>query len=74
MEETKAAIDHVGYLASVMNDTEGGDWEMVLNSHRQILHMIEQAQLKWEDVTARTATRDRQLLKAERAAALPKGV
>ena len=74
MEETKAAIDHVGYLASVMNDTEGGDWEMVLNSHRQILHMVEQAQLKWEDVTARTATRDRQLLRAERAAALPKGV
>ena len=48
-----------GYLASVMNDTEGGSWEMVLNSHRQILHMIEQAQLKWEDVGARTA-RERQ--------------
>ena len=74
IKETRAAIDHVGYLASLMNDTEGGDREMVLNAHRQVLHMIAQAQLKWEDVTARTATRDRQLLRAERAVALPKGV
>ena len=74
MEEMKALINHVGYLASVMNDTEGSSWEMVLNSHRQILHMIQQAQLKWEDVAARIAAIDRQLLRAERVAALPKVV
>ena len=39
-EEMKAAIDHMGYLATVKNNTEGGNWEMVFNSHRQNLHMI----------------------------------
>ena len=68
--ETEAALDHISYLSDVMGDTEGGEWETVRNSHRQILHMAEQGQLRWEDVAARDTHRGKQLLRADRAAAL----
>ena len=45
MSETKIALDHLDYLTDMMSHTEGGDWELVKNSHRQILHMVEQGQL-----------------------------
>ena len=48
-----------------MGDTEGGDWESVRNSHRQVLYMAEQGQLRWEDVAARNAHHSKHLLRAD---------
>ena len=46
----------------------------MLNSHRQVLHMIEQGQLQWENVQARDSMRSKQLQRAEKAALAPKPV
>ena len=42
------------------------------NSHRQILHMVEQGQITWECAEARNAARAKQLQRAEKAAATGK--
>ena len=62
---TEVAADHVGYLADVMSDVDGGDWELVCNSHHQVLHQIVQGQLKWEDKNARDTSRGKYLQSAE---------
>ena len=72
LPDVKVTADHVGYLADVMSDIEGGQWELVRNSHRQVLHQIEQGQLVWEDVAARDSFRSKYLQRAERAAGLGK--
>ena len=41
INENVIAIDHIYYLSEMMSDTEGGDWEIVHNSHMQVLHMAE---------------------------------
>ena len=43
INETVIAIDHIDYLSEMMSDTAGRDWEIVRNSHKQVLHMAEQA-------------------------------
>ena len=55
-----------------MYDTEGREWDLVCNSHRQILHMVEQGQLSWENGSARDAQRSKLVQRAERAEALGK--
>ena len=55
--DTEVAADHVGYLADVMSDVDGDD--------RQVLHQIEQGQLKWEDKNARDMFRGKYLQRAE---------
>ena len=70
--DTEVTADHMGYLSDVMSDIEGGEWELVRNSHRQVLHQIEQGQLTWEDTTARDTFRSKYLQRAERAAGLGK--
>ena len=57
-EDTGAALDHIfffAYLSDLRGDSEGSDWETVRNSHRQILHMVEQGQLRWEDEASQAA-------------------
>ena len=72
--DTGVAADHVEYLADVMSDIDGGDWELVRNSHRQVLHQIEQGQLKWKDKNARDLFRGNYLQTAERAAGMGKSM
>ena len=72
--DTEVAADHVRYLADVTLDVDGGDWELVRNSHRQVLHLIEQRQLKWEDKNARDIFRGKYLQRAERAAGMGKSL
>ena len=62
---TRAAFDHIAYLSDLLTDSMHTDWDLVLNSHRQVLHMIEQGQLSWENVEARN-TREKQLARADR--------
>ena len=73
MKETEIAIDHVGYLSDMMSDVEGGDWDLVRGSHRQVLHQAEQGQLIWENAAARDAFRAKTLQRSERAASSGKG-
>ena len=52
-EDTAAAYDHIAYLCDLMADAQHSDWSLVKNSHRQILHMVEQGQITWECAEAR---------------------
>ena len=70
--DTRVAIDHICYMSDVMSDIEGGDWDHVRNSHRQVLHQVEQGQITWEDTAARDAFRAKTLQRAERAAGMGK--
>ena len=72
MQETRVASDHFNYLSDMVSDIEGGEWEHVRNSHRQVLHQVEQGQLIWEDAAARDAFRGKTLQRAERAAGMGK--
>ena len=73
MKETEIAIDHVGYLSNMMSDIEGGDWDLVRGSHRQVLHQAEQGQLTWGKAAARDAFRAKTLQRSERVASSGKG-
>ena len=63
---TRAAFDHIAYLCDLLTDSMHTDWDLVLNSHRQVLHMIEQGQLTWENVEARNTQHEKQLARADR--------
>ena len=43
-KSTCASFDHIAYLCHILTDSMHTDWDLVLNSHRQILNMIEQGQ------------------------------
>ena len=73
-DDTHVARDHVDYLSDVMGDIEGGEWDHVRNSHRQVLHQVEQGQLVWENTAARDAFRAKTLQRAERAASMGKNL
>ena len=64
---TRAAFDHIAYLCDNLTDSMHTDWDLVLNSHRQVLHMIEQGQLVWEHTEARNSQREKQLARADKA-------
>ena len=64
---TRAAFDHIAYLCDILTDSMHTDWDLVLNSHRQVLHMIEQGQLVWEHTEARNSQREKQLARADKA-------
>ena len=66
-ESTRPAYDHIAYLCDILSDSMHTDRDLVLNSHRQVLHMIEQGQLKWEHVEARNSLREKQLARADKA-------
>ena len=66
-DDTHVARDHVDYLSDVMGDIEGGEWDHVRNSHRQVLHQVELGQLVWENTAARDAFRAKTLQRVERA-------
>ena len=65
-KSTRAAFDHIAYLCDILTDSMHTDWDLVLNSHRQVLHMIEQGQLTWENVEARNMQREKQLARADK--------
>ena len=71
-EDMAAAYDHIAYLCDLMADAQHSDWSLVKNSHRQILHMVEQGQITWECAEARNTARAKQLQRAEKAAAAGK--
>ena len=71
-DDTAPAYDHIAYLCDLMADAQHTEWSLVKNSHRQILHMVEQGQITWECAEARNAARAKQLQRAEKAAAAGK--
>ena len=71
-DDTAPAYDHIAYLCDLMADAQHTDWSLVKNSHRQILHMVEQGQITWECAEARNEARAKQLQRAEKAAAAGK--
>ena len=78
--ETAQAFDHISYLIDLMSDVDSAGWDIVLSSHRQILHMAETGQMRWENAEARNVARSKQVTRAEKAAAaklavasIPKG-
>ena len=66
-DDTAPAYDHIAYLCHLMADAQHTEWSLVKNSHRQILHMVEQGQITWECAEARNAARAKQLQRAEKA-------
>ena len=66
-KSTRAAFDHIAYPCDILTDSMHTDWDLVLNSHREILHMIEQGQLVWEHTEAMNAQREKQLARADKA-------
>ena len=67
--ETAQAFDHISYLIDVMSDVDSAGWDIVLSSHRQILHMAETGQMKWENAEARNIARSKHVTRAEKAVA-----
>ena len=59
---TQIARDYICYLQNMMRDTSSAPWHLVRSTHKQILLMVEQKQLKWENASTRDAIRAAQLL------------
>ena len=66
--QTAQAFDHLSYLIDLMSDVDPSGWEIVKGSHRQILHMAETGQIKWENAEARNTARGKHVTRAEKEA------
>ena len=66
--QTAQAFDHLSYLIDLMPDVDPSGWEIVKGSHRQILHMAQTGQIKWENAEARNTARGKHVTQAEKEA------
>ena len=47
------ALDYLSYLHELLDEVPLLGWEVVRDAHGEILRLVEQCRLKWEDVNAR---------------------